>query len=369
MHRKTDMGGGPRLQTEIVKVDHELSLDELMLNYNLIKGASLIKKGDVVAIPTETVYGLAADALNPTAARKIYRAKGRPSDNPLIVHVADMDHVLSLAAEVPEGAMKLAEKFWPGPLTMIFPKTDIVPYETTGGLDTVAVRMPKHNVALAMIKLSGGFLAAPSANASGKPSPTEARHVQEDLNGRIPMIIDSGSVGIGLESTIIDFSAGAPTILRPGYITKAMAEEVIGEISVDGALIAVDSRNKPKAPGMKYRHYAPRAPLTVVMGESKAVVERINSIADTASKSGKKVGVICSEETLLGYYADEIIPLGSKGDEITVAKNLFGVFRKMDERGVDVIYSEAFESDGLGVAIMNRLLKAAGSNVIRLRKD
>ena len=352
--------------TEIVKVDSSESVENLMLNYNLIKAASIIKKGELVAMPTETVYGLAGNALDSEAAKKIYRAKGRPSDNPLIVHVADFEHVMEMASEVPKPALKLAEKYWPGPLTMIFNKTDLVPYETTGGLETVAVRMPNHPVALALIKLSGGYIAAPSANSSGKPSPTEARHVQEDLSGRIPMIIDSGAVGIGLESTIIDFTDSEPTILRPGYITKSMAEEIIGPVRVDGALVAIDSRNRPKAPGMKYRHYAPRAPLTVVMGEAEAVVDRINSIAETAAKSGRKVGVICSEETLLNYYADEIIPLGSKGDELTVAKNLFSVFRKMDERNVDVIYSESFEPEGLGAAIMNRLLKAAGQNVIKV---
>ncbi len=352
--------------TELIKIDPNDSVEELMSNYNLIKAASIIKKGELVAMPTETVYGLGADALSSQAAKKIYRAKGRPSDNPLIVHVADMEHVEMVAADVPEAARRLAKEYWPGPLTMIFNKTDLVPYETTGGLDTVAVRMPNHNVALALIKLSGGFIAAPSANVSGKPSPTEARHVQEDLNGRIPMILDSGAVGIGLESTIIDFTEETPTILRPGYITKSMAEKIIGNVCADGAMIAIDSRDKPKAPGMKYRHYAPKAPITVVMGDSDAVVDRINSIADTASKSGKKVGVICSEETLLTYYADEIIPLGSKGDELSVAKNLFSVFRKMDERNVDVIYSESFKPEGLGAAIMNRLLKAAGQNVIRV---
>ena len=227
--------------------------------------ARLIKEGGLVAFPTETVYGLGADALNPQAARRIYQAKGRPSDNPLIVHIADPAKLTQIAERIPQRAMALGERFWPGPLTMIFPKKDCVPLATTGGLETVAVRMPDHPVALALIAASTGFIAAPSANASGRPSPTLAEHVYLDLNGRIPMILDGGPVGIGLESTIIDFSEEVPIILRPGFVTKEMAEAVIGEVRLDPGR-KIGEAIAPKAPGMKYRHYAPKAELILVRG-------------------------------------------------------------------------------------------------------
>lgn len=223
------------------------------------KAGEILKSGGLVAFPTETVYGLGGDALNPEASAKIYAAKGRPSDNPLIVHIADMEALKVLASEVPEKAKLLADRFWPGPLTMIMPKSDAVPYATTGGLDTVAIRMPSHPTAYELIRSSGVYIAAPSANTSGRPSPTTAQHVYEDLNGRIDMIIDSGKVDIGLESTIVDLTGEIPTILRPGYITRAMLEEVVGPVTIDKAILAEheDPNLRPKAPGMKYKHYAP----------------------------------------------------------------------------------------------------------------
>ena len=243
------------------------------------EAGEILKNGGLVAFPTETVYGLGANALDEQAAFKIYAAKGRPSDNPLIVHIARTEDLYRIVEEVPEAAKKLAEKFWPGPLTMIFQKKEIVPYGTTGGLDTVAVRMPNHPVALKMIEAGGGYIAAPSANTSGRPSPTTAQHVADDLDGKIEMILDGGSVGIGVESTIVDLSTGVPTILRPGYINKAMLEEVIGKVEVDPTLLSADCRQRPKAPGMRYKHYAPKADLTIIQGEMERVIPEINRLA------------------------------------------------------------------------------------------
>lgn len=241
------------------------------------RAGAILKKGGLVAFPTETVYGLGGDALNPEASARIYAAKGRPSDNPLIVHIADMEALKVLASEVPEKARLLADRFWPGPLTMIMPKSDAVPYATTGGLDTVAIRMPSHPTAYELIRSSGVYIAAPSANTSGRPSPTTAQHVYEDLNGRIDMIIDSGKVDIGLESTIVDLTGEIPTILRPGYITKEMLEEAVGPVTIDKAILAdhEDPNLRPKAPGMKYKHYAPKGDLVIVEGKKQAVAETI----------------------------------------------------------------------------------------------
>ena len=223
------------------------------------RGGDILKQGGLVAFPTETVYGLGGDALNPQASMKIYAAKGRPSDNPLIVHIAEFDKLAPIVAEVPEKAKILAEKYWPGPLTMILPKSDLVPQETTGGLDSVAVRFPSDRIAQELIKAAGGYVAAPSANTSGRPSPTTAQHVEEDLGEAIEMIIDGGQVGIGLESTIVDFTEDVPVVLRPGYISLEMLQETLGDVRMDKGLIAADSKVRPKAPGMKYRHYAPKA--------------------------------------------------------------------------------------------------------------
>ena len=234
----------------------------------------ILAGGGLVAIPTETVYGLAANALDEAAAAKIYAAKGRPSDNPLIAHIADLSQMEKLVSEIPENALKLAEAFWPGPLTMILPKSDIVPYGTTGGLETVAIRMPSHPAARKLLRESGIVLAAPSANTSGRPSPTRAEHVYEDLNGKIDMILDDGPVGIGIESTIVDLSGEIPMILRPGFITRGMMEKVIGEVSIDPAILGEnkDKNFGTKAPGMKYKHYAPKGDLLLVSGEADKVV-------------------------------------------------------------------------------------------------
>ncbi|RKM60284.1 threonylcarbamoyl-AMP synthase [Butyrivibrio sp. XB500-5] len=352
------------MNTELVVID-EKNIDDAA-KASIDKAGNIIKSGGLVAFPTETVYGLGGDALNKHSSEKIYAAKGRPSDNPLIVHVSDMDALTKIVKEVPEAAKKLADAFWPGPLTMIMNKTDAVPYETTGGLDTVAIRMPNNKIALELIKASGGYIAAPSANTSGRPSPTVARYCVEDLSGKIEMIIDGGQVGIGLESTIVDLTSDEPMILRPGYITADMIKEVLGKVSIDKTIIDSTSTLKPKAPGMKYKHYAPKGELTIVQGPMEEVIKYINDKAACAKKSGKRVGVIGTDATKDKYVADIVKSLGDREDENTIAHELFKALREFDDDKVDIMFSESFDDNGIGQAIMNRLLKAAGHNVIVL---
>ena len=350
------------METEIVQID-EQNIDDRAKEI-LARAGSIIREGGLVAFPTETVYGLGGDGLNPESSKKIYAAKGRPSDNPLIVHVADMEAVEKIVEEVPREAYKLAEAFWPGPLTLIMKKNDKVPYETTGGLDTVAIRMPSNRIAMELIKQSGGYIAAPSANTSGRPSPTLASHCIEDLSGKIEMIIDGGAVGIGLESTIIDLTSDTPMILRPGYITPKMLGDVLGSVDIDRTIIDSTSTQKPKAPGMKYRHYAPKGQLTIVEGSQDAVIAYINARSKEASAKGQKVGIIGTDATKSLYSADVIKSVGKREDEETIAHELFKVLREFDEENVDVMFSESFDDSGLGQAIMNRLLKAAGHNKV-----
>lgn len=328
------------------------------------RAGEILRRGGLVAFPTETVYGLGGNALDAHSSEKIYRAKGRPSDNPLIVHIADMEHLFPIVEQVPQKAIRLAEKFWPGPLTMIFKKTQMVPLETTGGLESVAVRMPDHPAALALIKAAGGYVAAPSANRSGRPSPTAAEHVAEDLGESIDMILDGGMVGIGIESTIVDFTEQIPTVLRPGYISLEMLQECIGEVKMDKGLLSSDSEVRPKAPGMKYRHYAPKAPLSIVEGPEEHVIEKINSLACEILQSGSQVGIIATDETLDRYPQGIVKSIGTRGEEETIAHNLYEVLREFDQLDVAAIYSEAFHTPKMGQAIMNRLLKAAGHTVI-----
>lgn len=344
---------------QIINKDH-IKQEELK------KAAIILQNGGLVAFPTETVYGLGGDGLREDAAKKIYAAKGRPSDNPLIIHIAEMEMFSKLVANIPQKAKLLADKFWPGPLTMILQKSDIVPLGTTGGLKTVAVRMPNHPVALALIKQSGIAIAAPSANTSGRPSPTLAKHVMEDMNGKIDMVIDGGAVGIGIESTIIDLTGNIPTILRPGYITKEMLEQVIGQVEIDKAILSKNANKNfvPKAPGMKYKHYAPKGDLTIYEGDSKRVVEAINQIAKRKEQEGAQVGIIATEETKLKYKFGNVVVIGSREKEEEIAQGLYKVLRDFDDMGVDYIYSEGFISNELGYAIMNRLLKAAGYQIV-----
>ena len=294
---------------------------------------------------------------------KIYAAKGRPSDNPLIVHIAELEQLEKITTEIPEGAKILAEKYWPGPLTMILPKADIVPRETTGGLDSVAVRLPSDRIAQELIKAGGGLVAAPSANTSGRPSPTMAEHVEEDLGDAIDMIIDGGQVGIGLESTIVDFTEEIPVVLRPGYISLEMLQETLGDVRMDKGLLITDSSVHPKAPGMKYRHYAPKAELTIFEGDNDKVVERINEIAAENVSKGLKVGILSSTENEQRYTSGEVVVVGSRADEHEVAAHLFDVLRHFDHINVDIILSEGFEENSFGQAVMNRLIKAAGHHI------
>lgn len=349
------------METKIIQMSEE-QIDKQKLE----EAGAIIKAGGLVAFPTETVYGLGGDALNPASSKKIYAAKGRPSDNPLIVHIADMEALPPIVAEIPEQAKRLAEVFWPGPLTMIFRKSDLVPHETTGGLDTVAVRMPVHKVAREFIRAAGGYVAAPSANLSGRPSPTVAKYVAEDMDGRIEMIIDGGDVEIGLESTIVDMTVEEPMILRPGYITKEMLEEVLETVEEDCTLMRADSGQAPKAPGMKYRHYAPKGDLTIVAGEALKVIDYINEQTTQAAAGGKKVGVIGTDATIGQYHAQVCKSAGNREQDSTIAKELYRILREFDDEEVEVIYSESFSTQGLGQAIMNRLLKAAGHKVITL---
>lgn len=350
------------METRIQKIDPENFNDE-----ELKIACEILKSNGLVAFPTETVYGLGGDALHPEASSKIYAAKGRPSDNPLIVHIADKESIYEIADEVSEKAEKLADAFWPGPMTMIFKKKEMVPYSTTGGLDTVAVRMPSHPIAMELIRQSGVYIAAPSANTSGRPSPTKAEHVIEDLNGKIDMIIDGGAVGIGLESTIVDVSGDIPVILRPGYITAAMLEEVVGDVKIDPAIVGkVMQKNiVAKAPGMKYRHYAPKGNMAIVEGDTDNVIRKINELVSVRKEKGQRVAVIATEETKDRYECDIVRSIGSRKCEGSIAAGLYDILREMDHLEAEYIYAESFENDKLGNAIMNRMIKAAAYNFIQ----
>ncbi len=354
--------GNPHMNTEIFKITDE-NRNTKAAEETIEKAGKILQNGGLVAFPTETVYGLGGDALNPESSRKIYAAKGRPSDNPLIVHICRWEDLPPIVKEIPETARRLADAFWPGPLTMILEKSDRVPKETTGGLSTVAVRMPNDKTALSLIREAGGYIAAPSANLSGRPSPTLAKYVQEDLGGRIEMILDGGQACIGLESTIVDLTEDVPMILRPGYITREMLSGVLGEVKVDRAILPEGSDIAPKAPGMKYRHYAPRAELTIIAGEESAVVRRINELVREAEEKGLCCGVIATEKTAERYRGALVKNAGDREQEEMAAKELYRILREFDEEAVDVIYSEAFAESGIGQAVMNRLLKAAGHRI------
>lgn len=354
------------MNTRIVKIQsHEepFSPEEEEI---LRQAGEIIKRGGLVAFPTETVYGLGGDGLNRESSRKIYAAKGRPSDNPLIIHICRPEDIRFIVQDLPVTARRAAEAFWPGPLTMILPKSDRVPLETTGGLDTVAVRFPSHPVARKLIDYGGGFVAAPSANRSGRPSPTVAKYVIEDMEGKIDMILDGGEDDIGLESTVVDMTVTPPQILRPGFITREMLERVLGEIDMDITITEPDSPQIPKAPGMKYRHYAPRGELTIVEGTPQKVIDYVNRAAAADRAAGEKTGIIATRDFLDSYCADVVKCVGSREEEEGIARKLFTVLRELDDEGVTRIYSESFDSQGLGQAIMNRLLRAAGHRVIRL---
>ncbi|GLB59072.1 L-threonylcarbamoyladenylate synthase [Cytobacillus sp. NCCP-133] len=326
----------------------------------LSQAADLLKNNEVVAFPTETVYGLGGNAENDEAVKKIFAAKGRPSDNPLIIHIADKRQLDVFVQEIPEKAKSLMDLFWPGPLTLIFNvKEGILSNYATAGLSTVAVRMPDHPVALSLLKTTGLPIAAPSANRSGRPSPTAADHVWEDLNGRIAGLVDGGPTGVGVESTVLDCTDATPVILRPGGITKEQIEAVIANVHIDPAL--ADQGQAPKSPGMKYRHYAPDAPLYLVEGTR----EKIQQLVDEKRQEGHSVGVLTTAENREFYHADFVFACGQREHLETVASSLYEALRHFNHTDADIIYSEMFPDEGVGQAIMNRLMKAAGHRVIR----
>lgn len=334
-------------------------VDNLVSYPQITQAANFLQINEVVAFPTETVYGLGGNAENSEAIAKIFSSKGRPADNPLIVHIADIRQLEAFVTSIPNSASLLMEKFWPGPLTIVLNKKDGKLSElATAGLSTVAVRMPDHPIALALIKASGLAIAAPSANRSGKPSPTLARHVYEDLNGKIAGIVDGGPTGVGVESTVIDCTGEIPVILRPGGITKEQIKAVIGEVEIDPALKSDEA--VPKSPGMKYLHYAPDAPLFLVSG-SKSFLQKL---VDEKRAEGVRVGVLATEESAGNYKADVVIPCGRRGELETVAQNLYETLRAFNEGKAEIIFSEMFPETGVGQAIMNRLSKAAGNRVI-----
>ena len=353
------------METKRIKINDTKNINDEELK----EAAQILRDGGLVAFPTETVYGLGGNALDEKAAGKIYAAKGRPSDNPLIAHVSCAAEVTPLVKYIPEAGKKLMDAFWPGPLTIIFPKSDIVPYATTGGLDTVAIRMPVDPIANRMIALAGVPVAAPSANTSGRPSPTTADHVWQDLNGKIEMIIDGGPVGIGVESTIVDVSGDVPAVLRPGAITMEMLKNILGEVTIDPAILGPMSEGvRPKAPGMKYKHYAPKADLTLVepanvadarkTGEAVAMTqEQVEQMVKTVWKlakekmdAGYKVGIICTDESRSHYPQGEVRSIGARKSQESVAHNLYALLREFDDLKVDYIFSESFTQDHLGQA-------------------
>jgi L-threonylcarbamoyladenylate synthase len=329
--------------------------------------AQIIQKGGLVAFPTETVYGLGADALNHDAVLALFEAKKRPLDNPPIVHVADASEVYKLVQEVPKKAELLMKTFWPGPLTLVFKHSSIVPNVTVAGLDTVAIRMPKHKVALALIKQSGRSIAAPSANLAGKPSPTSAKHVYEDLNGRIDAILDGGPTNIGVESTVVDSSVDPPIVLRPGGTPFEALKKVLGDVKLHPFVESEKELplEKMRSPGMKHKHYAPKAEVILVEGDVSAVIAKVQELAQSYRFKAAKVGILATDETQASYKADVVRSLGTRFNLATVAQNLFRLLREVDAENVDVIIAESVPSEGLGLAIMNRLRKASGYHIIK----
>jgi len=345
------------METKIWYVDNPVNKEEVYPQ--IVDAAKNLQLGQVVAFPTETVYGLGANALSDEAVQRIFQAKGRPSDNPLIVHIANKEQLDNLVEEIPLDAKKLMDAFWPGPLTLILKSKKHVSKYVTAGLSTVGIRMPDHPVALALIEACNLPIAAPSANTSGKPSPTSAKHVFEDLNGRIVGIVDGGSTGVGVESTVIDCSQDIFTILRPGSITPEMIKEIIPTVEVDPA--TMKENEAPKSPGMKYKHYAPDAQMHLVNGS----IEFMHKLIHNSKSEGKRVGILTTEENTTKYDADVVLTCGKRSDLSTVAAALYDCIRQFNEEHVDIIYCETFPYEGIGIAIMNRLWKACGHSVIQ----
>lgn len=349
------------MKTEILKINYE-SPEIDKINF----AAEVLKNGGIVAFPTETVYGLGANALDEGSVKKIFEAKGRPSDNPLIVHISRFDDIFSLVKEVPKRAEEIIEKFCPGPLTIILDKSDSVPLVTSGGLNTVAIRIPNNKIALELIKMAGVPIAAPSANISGSPSPTCAEHVIHDLNGRVDIIIDGGCSSIGLESTVLDLSRDIPMILRPGGVTLEQLKDALSDVCIDPAILERNENIIARAPGMKYRHYAPKAKVIIIDGNMQDVVLKINTLLKEYAKDGIRAGVMATEQTKDSYKFGQVISLGDRNRIDEIASKLFTVLRDFDIIGVEVVLAESIENSGVGLAVMNRLAKAAGYNIIRV---
>jgi L-threonylcarbamoyladenylate synthase len=329
--------------------------------------ARVIRSGGLVAFPTETVYGLGADALNATAVLALFEAKNRPLDNPPIVHVCDVKDVYRVARDVPAMAEELMRLFWPGPLTLILKRSGVVPDVAVAGLDTVAVRMPRHGVALALIRESQCPISAPSANLAGKPSPTTAKHVLDDLDGKIDAVLDGGPTVVGVESTVLDLTVDPPQVLRPGGTPFEVLKEVLGGVELNPAVAAERPVpvGKVRSPGLKHKHYAPDADVVVVEGELSAVVGKVKELAMFYMGRGSRVGVLCTDETAGSYRVDVVKSLGSRSDMVSVAQSLFARLREFDLEGVDVIVAEGVPLEGLGLAVMNRLRRAAGYNIVK----
>lgn len=348
------MKGLSRLNTEVLQIN-SASIDTDLIR----KAAGIINSGGLVAFPTETVYGLGANALDTEAVKKIFTAKGRPADNPLIVHIYSSSQLGSIISDMPVTAQELMDRFWPGPLTLVLKKNEFVSLTVTAGLETVAVRMPSHPVALSFLRACAVPVAAPSANLSGRPSTTNARHVIDDLSGRIDMIIDSGSCNVGLESTVLDLTEDPPVILRPGGITAEQIEKVTG-------IVKYSNDNCPvRSPGMKYSHYSPQARVVIVTGTVQRTAERINEMAHKLESEGQRVGILASEQTVPDYTTGIVISAGDRNFPETIASNLFETLREFDRLQADIVLSESFDAQGLGYAIMNRMQKAAGYNIVR----
>ena len=347
------------IKTKIVKVDPN------NIDYDIIKkAAQIINDGGIVVFPTETVYGIGADALNDDAVDKIFKAKGRPQDNPLIVHIAEFNELYSLVSEVPDKAKILADRYWPGPMTMILNKRNILSDKITAGLKTAAIRLPVNEIALALIRESKKPIAAPSANTSGKPSPTEVSHVIEDLMGKVDMIIDGGSTFIGLESTVVDMTTDIPMILRPGAITLEDITKVLGHCEYDPAIIKSNEKIVPKSPGQKYRHYHPKADVILYKGSIENIAKKINDDYQLFELEGRTVGIMSTVQTK-NYYGDKkTICVGDRTNLLTISSNLFKDLREFDKIGIDLILAESVDEQGLGKAIMNRLGKAASKTII-----
>lgn len=346
------------MNTKIIKINED-NIDRSLI----AEAGEIIRGGGLVAFPTETVYGLGAHGLKEEAIKKIYQAKGRPSDNPLILHISSIEELYPLVREVPDIAYKLMERFWPGPLTLILKKSDLVPEIITAGLDSVAIRMPKNLIALELIRMAKIPIAAPSANISGRPSPTRADHVIEDMSGKIQMIIDGGRTGVGLESTVLDLTCHQATILRPGGITLEALQEIIPDVRQDRSII--NQKEVPKSPGQKYRHYAPKSEMILFTGQVDSIVCEINKYLEKFDKQGLKVGIMATRETKSRYKRGIIKVMGSRNKQEDIAENLFDTIREFDKENMDIILAEGIDLDKLGTAIMNRLIKACGGRIIK----